>query len=54
MKEMLKMLVTMSGYMTNTISLCQEFSTSNTNLRLSSVSAESKKYPLIVILSALL
>ncbi|XP_032665149.1 uncharacterized protein LOC116841395 isoform X1 [Odontomachus brunneus] len=42
-KEMLKMLVTMSGYMTNTISICQEFTASNTNMRLSSVSSGRKE-----------
>ncbi|EFN76476.1 hypothetical protein EAI_04902 [Harpegnathos saltator] len=42
-KEMLKMLVTMSGYMTNTISICQEFSASSTDLRLSSASAGRKE-----------
>ncbi|XP_076222454.1 uncharacterized protein LOC116429396 isoform X2 [Nomia melanderi] len=35
-KEMLKMLVTMTSYVTNTISTCQEFTASmNTNLRMS-------------------
>ncbi|XP_014474439.1 PREDICTED: uncharacterized protein LOC106744299 [Dinoponera quadriceps] len=42
-KETLKMLVTMSGYMTNSISICQEFAASNTNLRLSSSSAGRKE-----------
>ncbi|XP_076683222.1 uncharacterized protein LOC143376601 isoform X3 [Andrena cerasifolii] len=38
--EMLKMLVTMTGYLTNTISCCQEFAaTSVTNLRMSCNSA---------------
>lgn len=41
-KEILKMLVTMSGYLTNTISSCQEFVASN-NLRLSSISATGSK-----------
>lgn len=43
-KEILKMLVTMSGYMTNTISMCQELAASNTAVRLSSASTGSKKY----------
>ncbi|KYN19667.1 hypothetical protein ALC57_08143 [Trachymyrmex cornetzi] len=34
-KEILKMLVTMTGYMTNTISMCQELAASNTAVRLS-------------------
>ncbi|EGI68821.1 hypothetical protein G5I_02474 [Acromyrmex echinatior] len=34
-KEILKMLVTMTGYMTNTISMCQELVASNTAVRLS-------------------
>lgn len=41
-KEILKMLVTMTGYMTNTISMCQELVASNTAVRLSSASAGSK------------
>jgi len=43
-KEMLKMLVTMSGYMTNTISICQEYVSSNTTVRLSTTSTGSEKY----------
>jgi len=43
-KEMLKMLVTMSGYMTNTISICQEYVNSNTTVRLSTTSNGSEKY----------
>lgn len=42
-KEILKMLVTMTGYMTNTISMCQELVASNTAVRLSSASAGSKE-----------
>ncbi|XP_076621733.1 uncharacterized protein LOC143342117 isoform X1 [Colletes latitarsis] len=39
-KEMLKMLVTVTGYLTNTISSCQEFAASSTiNLRMSCSSA---------------
>ncbi|KYQ49099.1 hypothetical protein ALC60_11826 [Trachymyrmex zeteki] len=34
-KEILKMLVTMTGYMTNTISMCQELAATNTAVRLS-------------------
>jgi len=36
------MLVTMTGYMTNTISMCQELVASNTTVRLSSASSGSK------------
>jgi len=43
-KEMLKMLVTMSGYMTNTISICQEYVSSNTTVRLSTTSNGSERY----------
>lgn len=42
-KEILKMLVTMTGYMTNTISMCQELVASNTAVRLSTSSAGSKE-----------
>ncbi|XP_012525355.1 dentin sialophosphoprotein [Monomorium pharaonis] len=42
-KEILKMLVTMTGYMTNTISMCQELVASNTAVRLSSASAGRKE-----------
>lgn len=42
-KEILKMLVTMTGYMTNTISMCQELVTSNTAVRLSSTSTGRKE-----------
>ncbi|XP_011874214.1 PREDICTED: uncharacterized protein LOC105565542 [Vollenhovia emeryi] len=42
-KEILKMLVTMSGYMTNTISMCQELVAPNATVRVSSVSAGRKE-----------
>ncbi|XP_071565441.1 uncharacterized protein [Temnothorax nylanderi] len=42
-KEILKMLVTMTGYMTNTISMCQELVASNSTVRLSSASAGRKE-----------
>lgn len=41
-KEMLKMVVTMSSYVTNTISMCQELTNSDTTARLSSTSTGSK------------
>ncbi|KYN03633.1 PREDICTED: uncharacterized protein LOC108773256 [Cyphomyrmex costatus] len=41
-KEILKMLVTMTGYMTNTISMCQELVAANTAVRLSA-STENKE-----------
>lgn len=36
-KQMLEMLVTMTGYVTSTISMCQEFATCGTNLQIPSV-----------------
>ncbi|XP_011694332.1 PREDICTED: uncharacterized protein LOC105453818 isoform X1 [Wasmannia auropunctata] len=44
-KEILKMLVTMTGYMTNTISMCQELVASDTAARISSASAGMKESP---------
>ncbi|XP_026827350.1 dentin sialophosphoprotein-like [Ooceraea biroi] len=41
-REMFKMLVTMSNYMTNTISICQEYVTSNTTVKLSTASTGRK------------
>ncbi|XP_012221363.1 uncharacterized protein [Linepithema humile] len=42
-KEMLKMVVTMSSYVTNTISMCQELTSSDTTARLSSTSNGRKE-----------
>ncbi|XP_011639824.2 LOW QUALITY PROTEIN: uncharacterized protein DDB_G0288805-like [Pogonomyrmex barbatus] len=42
-KEVLKMLVTMTGYMTNTISMCQELVASNATVRLSSTTLAGNK-----------
>ncbi|KAL0118764.1 hypothetical protein PUN28_009438 [Cardiocondyla obscurior] len=42
-KEVLKMLVTMTGYMTNTISMCQELNASNPITRLSPITTEKKE-----------
>ncbi|XP_070172500.1 uncharacterized protein MAL13P1.304 [Polyergus mexicanus] len=41
-KEILKMLLTMTGYITSTISMCQELAVSNTTVRLSSA-ADGRK-----------
>lgn len=41
---MLKMLINMTGYITSTISMCQEVAASNTTVRLSSASDGSKEY----------
>ncbi|XP_011260374.1 putative uncharacterized protein DDB_G0277255 [Camponotus floridanus] len=42
-KEMLKILINMTGYITSTISICQEVAASNTTVRLSSASDGRKK-----------
>ncbi|KAL6434679.1 hypothetical protein ACFW04_006189 [Cataglyphis niger] len=43
-KEILKMLLTMTGYITSTISMCQELAVSNTTVRLSSA-PDGRKEP---------
>lgn len=50
-KEMLKMLINMTGYITSTISMCQEVAASNTTVRLSSASDGSKGYLITLLLN---
>lgn len=43
-KEILKLLLTMSGYITSTLTMCEKLTASTTTVRLSSVPDGSKEY----------